>query len=80
MIAAPVKTNGGGGALLPAVVGFCVPVRRDSIEGRRLRRTRARCRRNTPPAARGDGAAVLEDLPGTACVSPSVRRRPRNRV
>jgi len=36
VIAAPVKTKGGGGALLPAVVGFCVPVRRDSIEGRRL--------------------------------------------
>lgn len=50
MIAAPVTTKGGGGALLPAVVGFCVPVRRDSIEGRRLRRTRARCCYTTPPA------------------------------
>lgn len=62
MIAAPVKTKGGGGALLPAVVGFCVPVRRDSIEGRRLRRTRARCLRIPPPPARGDSDAVLADL------------------
>lgn len=32
VIAAPVKTKGGGGALLPAVVGICDPVRRDSAE------------------------------------------------
>ena len=44
--------------------GICVPVRRDSAEGRPLRRTRARCLRIPPPAARGDGAAVLGDLPG----------------
>ena len=42
--------------------GICDPVRRDSAEGRRLRQIRSRCLRIPPPAAQGDGAAVLADL------------------
>ena len=62
MIAAPVKTKGEGVLCCRLLWGICVPVRRDSIEGRRLRRARARCLRIPPPPARGDSDAVLADL------------------
>lgn len=64
MIAAPVKTKGGGGALLPAVVGICDALRCDNAEAAAETDPGEMLLYHAAGPRVGDGAAVLEDLPG----------------